>query len=192
MKNAEQFPTLLFETRQDWEAWLEEHQAEAGIWLKIAKKGTGIPSITIAEALDSALCYGWIDGQRASFDGNYFLQKFTPRRPKSTWSKINCKKVAALTEAGRMRPAGLRQVELAKADGRWEAAYDAQSTMTVPDDFQSELEKNPTAKDFFATLNSQNRFAILFRIQTAKKPETRSARIQKFIDMLTRHEKIYP
>ena len=192
MKNAEQFPTLLFETWQDWEAWLEEYQAEAGIWLKIAKKGTGIPSITIAEALDSALCYGWIDGQRASFDGNYFLQKFTPRRPKSTWSKINCKKVEALTEAGRMRPAGLRQVELAKADGRWEAAYDAQSTMTVPDDFQSELEKNPTAKDFFATLNSQNRFAILFRIQTAKKPETRSARIQKFIDMLTKHEKIYP
>src|SRR5205823_704009 len=132
MEKAEQFPNLLFETQQDWEAWLEEHLTENGIWLKLAKKGTGILSITFPEALESALCFGWIDGQRVSFDEKHYLQKFTPRRPRSTWSKMNCQKVETLIAGGRMRPTGLRQIELAKADGRWEAAYDAQSTMTVP------------------------------------------------------------
>ena len=163
-----------------------------GIWLKIAKKEVGIPSVNYSEALDSALCYGWIDGQKGSFDDKYWLQKFTPRRAKSGWSKVNCDKATELIAKGRMQPAGLRQVELAQADGRWESAYHSQSKITVPEDFQDELDKNPQAKEFFSTLNSANRYAILYRLQTAKKPETRSARIQKFIEMLTRNEKLHP
>ncbi len=182
-----------FATQQDWEAWLEEHHADArGIWLKIAKKETGIPSVSYPEALESALCYGWIDGQKASHDEQYWLQKFTPRSPKSIWSKVNCEKATALAASGRMRPAGMRQVELAQADGRWEAAYDSQSKSTIPDDFQRELDANPQAKAFFQTLNSVNHYAILFRIQTAKKPETRAARIKTFIDMLAKQQKLYP
>ena len=193
MKNAESLPIILFETQQDWEAWLKEHHAETrGIWLKIAKKETGTLSVTYTEALESAICYGWIDGQKASFDNQYWLQKFTPRRPKSIWSKVNCDKAMALIVEGRMQPEGLRQVELAKADGRWDLAYASQSTITIPDDLQSELDKNPQAKLFFSALDSRNRYAILFRIQTAKKAETRSARIQKFIEMLAKNERIYP
>ncbi len=142
--------------------------------------------------LESALCYGWIDGQKASFDDRYWLQKFTPRRPKSIWSRINCEKATALIAQGRMHPAGLRQVELAKADGRWEQAYGSQSKITIPADFQSELDKNPQAQAFFSTLDSANRYAILFRIETAKRTETRTARIQKFIEMLSKGEKIHP
>jgi len=183
----------LFENQQSWEAWLKKHQAESkGIWLKIAKKGSAISSIDYAEALESALCYGWIDGQKAALDDQYWLQKFTPRRPKSKWSQQNCDKAEALIASGRMRPAGYRQVELAKEDGRWEAAYASQSQIAVPDDFQSELDKNQKAKVFFSTLNSINRYAILYRIQTAVKPETRAARIEKFIDMLSKGLKIYP
>jgi uncharacterized protein YdeI (YjbR/CyaY-like superfamily) len=193
MSNAKDLPTLPFASQQDWEQWLSEHHANAeGIWLKIAKKETGIPSVSYAEALDSAICYGWIDGQKAPFDEQYWLQKFTPRRPKSKWSKVNCDKATALIEAGRMQPAGLRQVEQAKADGRWDEAYDSQSKISVPDDLQRELDNNPQAQAFFNTLNSVNRYAILYRIQTAKKPETRAARIQKFIEMLSKGEKIYP
>ncbi len=184
---------MSFATWQDWEAWLNEHHADTkGVWLKIAKKGTGISSVSYAEALDSALCYGWIDGQKASFDEQYWLQKFTPRGPKSMWSKVNCDKVAALQAEGRMQPAGLRQVELAQADGRWDLAYDSQSKITVPADFQSELDKNSQAQEFFNTLNSVNRYAILRRIQIAKKPETRSARVQKYIEMLLNRQKLYP
>jgi len=193
MKNADNLPIIAFATQQDWEEWLKEHHVDTrGVWLKIAKKDAGIPSVSYPEALEEALCYGWIDGQKATFDAQYYLQKFTPRRPKSIWSKVNCDKVAALLALGRMRAAGIRQVELAKADGRWEAAYDSQSKMTVPDDFQQELDNNEKAKEFFNTLNSVNRYAILFRIQTAKKPETRSARISKFIEMLSNNQKIYP
>ena len=193
MKNTDSLPIIPFETQQDWERWLKEHHTNTdGIWLKIAKKETGIPSVSYSEALDSAICYGWIDGQKASFDDTYWLQKFTPRRPKSRWSKVNCDKATALINEGRMEPAGLLQVEFAKADGRWDVAYESQSKITIPDDFQSELDKNQKAKDFFSTLNSINRYAILYRIQTAKKPETRSARIQKFIEMLSKNEKIYP
>jgi len=193
MKNADSLPIMSFETQQDWETWLIEHHTDTkGIWLKIAKKETRIPSVTYSEALDSAICYGWIDGQKASFDDKYWLQKFTPRRQKSIWSKVNCDRATALIAEGRMHPAGLRQVKLAKADGRWESAYESQSKITIPADFQSELDKNQQAKDFFSTLNSVNRYAILFRIQTAKKPETRSARIKKFIEMLAKNEKIYP
>lgn len=182
-----------FETQQNWEAWLKEHSTNTkGIWLKIAKKETGILSLSYSEALNVALCYGWIDGQKAPFDDQYWLQKFTPRSPRSIWSKANCGKATALLAEGKMQPLGIRQVELAKADGRWEAAYEGQSKITVPDDFQQELDKNQKAKDFFSTLDSRNRYAILFRIQTAKKLETRSARIQKFIEMLAKNQRIYP
>ncbi|GAC1367172.1 MAG: YdeI family protein [Ktedonobacteraceae bacterium] len=193
MKGSEALPIIGFATQQDWEAWLAEHHSDStGIWLKFAKKATGILSISYAEALEGALCYGWIDGQKAAFDEHYWLQKFTPRRAKSIWSQINCDKVASLIETGRIHPAGLRQVELAKADGRWEAAYASQSKAIVPDDLQEALDKNPQARDFFLTLNSVNRYAILFRIQTARKAETRAARIQRFVDMLARGEKLYP
>jgi uncharacterized protein YdeI (YjbR/CyaY-like superfamily) len=172
---------------------LKEHHIDTkGIWLKLAKKAARTPSVSYAEALDSALCYGWIDGKKSSFDDKYWLQKFTPRGAKSIWSKVNCDKATALIADGRMQPAGLRQVELAKSDGRWEAAYESQSKITIPDDFQSELDKNQRAKEFFSTLDSGNRYAVLFRIQTAKKPETRSARIQKFIEMLSQHQKLHP
>lgn len=193
MKQTDTLPTISFATQQDWEAWLNEHHTDTkGLWLKIAKKETGIPSVSYPEALESALCYGWIDGQKASYDDKYWLQKFTPRSPKSMWSKVNCDKATSLIAAGRMQPAGLRQVQLARADGRWDLAYESQSKITVPDDFQRELDKNQEAKEFFSTLNSVNRYAILRRIQISKKPETRAARIEKFIDMLSKHQKLYP
>jgi uncharacterized protein YdeI (YjbR/CyaY-like superfamily) len=193
MKNSDNLEVISFETQQDLEAWLKEHHTDTkGIWLKIAKKEALTPSVSYSEALDSAICYGWIDGQKASFDDRYWLQKFTPRTARSIWSKVNCDKATALIAEGRMQPAGLRQVERAKFDGRWDKAYDSQSKITIPDDFQRELDNNPKAREFFNTLNSVNRYAILFRIQTAKKPETRSARIQKFIEMLSQHQKIYP
>ena len=193
MKNSDTLQVVSFETQHDWEAWLKEHHADTkGIWLKLAKKAAGTPSVSYAEALDSALCYGRIDGQKATFDDKYWLQKFTPRGARSMWSKVNCDKATALIADGRMQPAGLRQVELARSDGRWEAAYESQSKITIPDDFQRELDKNQRAKEFFSTLDSANRYAVLFRIQTAKKPETRSARIQKFIEMLAQHQKLHP
>lgn len=193
MKKTEDLPILGFANAQEWENWLAEHHEEqAGIWLKIAKKGATTPSLSYAEALEGALCYGWIDGQKAALDEAYWLQKFTPRRAKSIWSQINCDKASALIEQGRMQPAGLRQVELARADGRWDAAYASQRSATVPDDLQAALDQHPQARDFFLTLNSVNRYAIIFRVQSAKKAETRAARIQKFVDMLARGEKIYP
>ena len=193
MKKADNLPIISFAAQQDWEAWLKEHHTDTtGLWLKLAKKETGIPSVSYAEAVESALCYGWIDGQKASFDEQYWLQKFTPRGPKSMWSKVNCDKATALLASDRMQPAGIRQVELAKADGRLEAAYESQSKITIPADFKRELDNNQKAKEFFKTLNSVNRYAILFRIQTAKKPETRSARIRKFIEMLAKNQKLYP
>jgi uncharacterized protein YdeI (YjbR/CyaY-like superfamily) len=193
MRNTDDLPILPFANQAEWDTWLAERHATApGLWLKMAKKTTGIPSITYAEAVECALCYGWIDGQKESVDGHYWVQKFTPRRPKSLWSKVNCDKATALIAAGRMRPAGLRQVELAQADGRWAAAYPSHSTAEVPDDLQRELDAHPTAQAFFATLNRQNRYAMLYRIHTAKKPETRAARIQSFIAMLERGETLYP
>lgn len=193
MKNTDDLPIIAFASQQEWEAWLNEHQADAkGLWLKLAKKGADIPTISYAEALEIALCYGWIDGQKAAFDDQYWLQKFTPRGPKSIWSKVNRDKAEALLAEGKMQPTGIAQMERAQADGRWDTAYESQSKIAVPPDFQSELDKSPQAQEFFDTLNSANRYAILFRIQTAKKPETRAARIQKFIEMLAQQQKIHP
>jgi uncharacterized protein YdeI (YjbR/CyaY-like superfamily) len=189
---TDDLPVVAFASAQDWEAWLAEHQADAGVWIKIAKKASGIPTVTHAEALDVALCHGWIDGQRQAHDETWFLQRFTPRRPRSRWSKINRDKVAALTKSGAMKPAGLREVDRAKADGRWDAAYDGQKTAAVPDDLQAALDANPAAREFFETLRGQNRYSILYRVQDAKRPETRARRIEKFVAMLSRGEKLYP
>jgi len=186
-------PTVTFASASEWRAWLEEHHAApAGVWLKIAKKGRGIETVTHAEALEEALCFGWIDAVRHAHDEDYFLQRFVPRRPKSKWSQVNRDKVLALTGAGRMHPAGLAEVERAKADGRWDAAYAPQSQATVPDDLQAELDARPKAKAAFATLKSQNRYAILYRLRDAKRPETRARRLQQFVEMLERGETPYP
>lgn len=186
-------PVIAFESPAAWEEWLaHEHESQNGVWVKIAKKATGIPTVTHAEALEVALCYGWIDGQRKPVDEQWFIQRFTPRRARSNWSKVNRGKVERLMAEGRMQPAGLREIERAKADGRWDAAYDAQSTATVPEDLQRALDANPPASAFFATLNSQNRFAILYRVQDAKRPETRARRIETFVAMLAEGKKLYP
>ncbi|HZG44387.1 MAG TPA: YdeI/OmpD-associated family protein [Longimicrobium sp.] len=189
---APELPIILFEDEAAWAAWLDEHhEASPGAWLRLAKKGAAYASVSYAEALDVALCYGWIDSQKKTFDQHSFLQKFGPRGARSLWSKVNREKVHALTEAGRMKPAGILTVESAKADGRWDAAYDPASTATVPDDLQAALNANPKAKAFFATLDGANRYAILFRVQTAKKPETRARRIATLVQMLERNEKIH-
>lgn len=186
-------PIIQFAEPQAWADWLAQHHPEArGLWIQIAKKDSGIPSITHQQALDEALCYGWIDGQRRSYDKRYFLQKFTPRRPQSTWSKVNRDKVQRLIEQGRMQPAGLAEIEAAQRDGRWDAAYDPVSKAVVPDDLQAALDADEAAKSFFASLDSRNRYAILFGLQTAKKPETRIRRLQKFIAMLQNQQKNYP
>jgi len=192
-QNKGALPILLFTNPPAFEAWLKDHQSsEKGVLVKIAKKGSGTTSITYDQAVESALCYGWIDSQASSLDQSFYLQKFSPRKPKSKWSKLNTEKAEELIASGRMQPSGYHQVELAKADGRWQAAYDPQSQITIPKDFQAALEENQAAREFFSTLNSLNRYAILYRLQDAKKPETRSARIKKFIGMLENHEKIYP
>jgi len=184
-------PILPFENKKKWADWLaRQHDKSTGLWLKLAKKNSGIPSITYDEALEVALCYGWIDGQKGSFDEQYWLQKFTPRGPKSIWSKINTEKAETLITSGKMNPAGLRAIEAAKKDGRWEAAYASQKNISIPEDFQAALDKNQKARIFFATLKSAERYSFLFRIQTAKKPETRAKRIRQFIEMLEKSEKI--
>ncbi|HEY0392601.1 MAG TPA: YdeI/OmpD-associated family protein [Solirubrobacterales bacterium] len=189
---ADELPILLFASPLDFEAWLEEnHASSAGLWLKIAKKGSGVESVSYAQALELALCFGWIDSQKRGFDAQHFLQRFTPRRPRGKWSLINREKAEALLAAGTMRPAGLAEVEAAKADGRWQAAYAGQRAAEVPEDLQRELDRNDSARAFFATLDSANRYAILYRLQEAKKPETRERRLRKFIAMLERGEKIH-
>jgi uncharacterized protein YdeI (YjbR/CyaY-like superfamily) len=186
-------PIVPFSSRDAWEAWLEgQHTASEGLWLKIAKKRSGIETVSYDEAVEVALCYGWIDGQVRRFDEDYYLQRFTPRRPRSRWSKVNRKKATELIKRGKMEAAGLREVERAKADGRWEAAYDAPSTATVPDDLRRELEKNEKAREFFSGLDARNRYAILYQIQDAKRPETRARRIAKYAAMLAEQKKPYP
>jgi uncharacterized protein YdeI (YjbR/CyaY-like superfamily) len=192
MTKEPDLPVVLFASRQAWEAWLDEHHATSkGLWLKLAKAGAGMTSVTYGEALEGALCFGWIDGRKGALDAQFWLQRFTPRSPRSKWSKINCAKVDALVAQGRMRPAGTRQTELARRDGRWEAAYAGQRTAAVPPDLQRALDGDAEARTFFATLDSANRYAILYRIHEAKKPETRARRIEKLVAMLAAHEKIH-
>jgi uncharacterized protein YdeI (YjbR/CyaY-like superfamily) len=187
------YPRLPFESAETWDEWLaENHESAPGVWAMLAKKGSGEPSVAYPEVLDIAISYGWIDGQRLAHDEVHFLQKFTPRGPRSKWSKINRDKATRMIESGQMKPAGLREVERAKADGRWDAAYDGQRTMEVPDDLQQALDANPAAGEFFATLRGQNRYAILYRIHDAKRPETRARRIAQFVEMLAKGEKLYP
>ncbi|HEU4914249.1 MAG TPA: YdeI/OmpD-associated family protein [Candidatus Saccharimonadales bacterium] len=186
------YPILFFEDQKGWEDWLSQnHATQNGAWLKFAKKGTGVKSTNHAETLDVALCYGWIDGQAKSIDETYYLQKYTPRRAKSIWSKINIGKVEKLIAEGKMQPAGQAEIDRAKADGRWEQAYHSPANMTVPEDFQKALDTDPTAKEFFGSLSKTNTYAFLWRIATAKKPETRARRIEKFIDMLHKGEKLH-
>ncbi len=186
-------PVISFESSAAWESWLEaEHASSPGVWLKIAKKGRGSATASYADALTAALCFGWIDGQKGRLDDDYWLQRFTPRKPGSRWSRVNTDKAAELITAGRMRPAGLAEVERAKADGRWAAAYESQATMAVPDDLAAELARNEPAREFFETLNSVNRYAVLYRITSAQRPETRARRIAKYVAMLAEHKKIHP
>jgi len=186
-------PVMTFESTDAWDAWLAaHHDSSPGLWLKIAKKGSAGRSISYSEALDVALCHGWIDGQKGRHDDDYWLQRFTPRKPGSNWSKVNTERAAALIACGRMRPAGLGEVERAQADGRWEQAYESQSRVTVPEDLARALAANERARAFFATLDSANRYAILYRIGTAKRPETRAKRIDTFVTMLSEHKKIHP
>jgi uncharacterized protein YdeI (YjbR/CyaY-like superfamily) len=185
------FPRIPFPSSSEWEQWLEDNHARSdGVWIKVAKKDSGIESVRYPEVLESALCFGWIDGRREALDERFFLQRFQPRRLRSRWSRINRDKAERLIAERRMRPAGLAEVERAKADGRWEAAYESQKMSTVPDDLQRELDARPRAKASFGELNRQDRFTILYRLQDAKRPETRARRLAKFVAMLEAGETI--
>ncbi len=186
-------PRIRFPSAAEWEQWLDDnHAVSEGVWIKIAKKDAGTESVRYPEVLESALCFGWIDGRREALDERHFLQRFTPRRPRSRWSRINREKAERLIADGRMRAAGHAEVERARSDGRWEAAYEGQKSITVPDDLQRELDARPKAKAFFTELSSQNRYAILYRLQEAKRPETRERRLAKFVAMLEAGETIHP
>lgn len=192
MEEKKGLPIVAFESAQAWESWLSEHHPSSkGLWVKLAKKAAGIPSVTYDELVEVALCYGWIDGQAGAYDDSYWLQKFTARGPRSKWSKINRAKAGKLIESGRMQAAGLAAIERAKTNGTWELAYDPQSSSPMPDELQAALDANPEAAAFFETLNSRNRYAILYRVHDAKRPETRARRIAQFIEMLSRGEKFY-
>ncbi len=183
---------MSFASAKAFESWLRKnHGLQVGIWMQIAKKGSGLPSVTYAEAVEAALCWGWIDGQVKSLDATYFLQRFTPRRPRSLWSRVNRDKIEQLEIDQRMQAPGVAEVERAKADGRWARAYESASRIAVPADLESALDANPKAALFFGALNANNRYAVLHRVHTAIKPETRAARIAKFVAMLARGEKIH-
>ena len=183
---TDNLPIISFESPSQWAEWLAANHAESkGVWLRMFKKGTGIASLNYAEALDEALCYGWIDGQKNKYDDESWLQRFTPRRPRSLWSKINVGHVERLVEAGKMQAAGMKEIEAAKRDGRWQKAYDSHKNMTMPEDFLQELET------FFAALNKTNLYAIAFRLQTAKKPETRAKRMKEILERLAKGEKFH-
>lgn len=185
-------PTMIFKTQEEWERWLSKnHDKSDGVWIKVFKKDSGIPSVHPPEALEEALCYGWIDGQRKGLDEKSYLQKYTPRRKRSNWSKINTEHIERLTTLGKMKPAGLAEVERAKADGRWANASLPPKETVVPKDFLEELSKNKKAEEFFKTLNKTNTYAIAWRIDSAKRPETREKRIKNFVEMLSRNEKLY-
>lgn len=190
---GDDLPTLAFESAQAWTDWLaEHHETSAGLWVKIAKRDSGTSTVSYPEAVECALCFGWIDGQKGALDDEYWLQRFTPRKPRSRWSKINREKAERLLAEGRMRPAGEREVEAARADGRWESAYEGAAAAGVPPDLQAELDRNPAAREFFATLTGANRYAVLYRIQDAKRPETRARRIAQFVAMLAEHRTLHP
>ncbi len=184
-------PVLAFPSADAFDAWLREHHEDApGVWVKVARKGSGVPTVTHAQALDSALCCGWIDGQRRSLDETFFLQRFVPRRPRGTWSKVNREHVARLRAEGRMLPAGEREVQRAQADGRWDAAYDAPSTATVPDDLRAALDASPAAAAAFAGLTAQERYGVLHGLMTARRVDTRARRIAQAVGRLERGEKL--
>ena len=192
MTGKTELPIISFETQIDWEQWLDAHHTtSAGVWIKFAKKGAATVSIVYKEALDVALCYGWIDSQLKKFDDQAYLHRFGPRGPKSVWSQVNLKHIARLTNEGRMKPAGLAKVEAAKTDGRWKAAYASPAAVVMPDDFREALEKNEGAKAFYATLNKANTYGILTRVTFAKKAETRANKIRQFVEMLARGEKLH-
>jgi len=184
-------PVILFETEQHWIDWLQENGNKPGVWVQIAKKNSGLISISYQKAVDIALCFGWIDGLKNKFDEKTFVQRFTARKPNSKWSKINKEKVEKLITEGKMRPSGLAIIEVAKQKGTWDTAYDSQSSITIPEDFQAELDKSTEATEFFKALESVNRYAILYRLQTARTPELRAKKLKQFIEMLLRKEKIY-
>ncbi|MCW3464898.1 YdeI/OmpD-associated family protein [Chitinophaga nivalis] len=193
MATKKEYPVITCSNQEEWAAWLQQHHAaEDGVWIRIHKKHTGVPSIVYAEALDEALCYGWIDGMSKRIDEDTYVQKFTPRRPKSVWSVRNREHIDRLLKAGKMLPPGLQEVERAKADGRWDDAYSNTKTAELPDDFLAVLKKNKKATAFYDTLTKQNKFAIYYRLHTAKKPETRTKRIDTIIAMLEKNEKFYP
>jgi len=192
MNPIQNIDILAFPSPKDWQRWLEKnHNRLHGVWLRFYKKASGVPSVTYDEALDEALCYGWIDGQLKPYDAKSWLRKFTPRREKSPWSRRNIEHVQRLIKTGKMKDAGLREVQAAKADSRWKNAYDPGSTMTMPADFLKRLSKNKKTKAFFETLNKANTYAIAWRLQTAKKPETRDKRMKAILTMLARGEKIH-
>jgi uncharacterized protein YdeI (YjbR/CyaY-like superfamily) len=191
-RGAADYPVESFASRSEWREWLERHhESERGVWVRFAKKGSGIASVTYAEALDVALCYGWIDGQSKGLDEMTYLQKFTPRGRRSMWSKRNREHVERLIALGEMQPAGLAAIEAAQRDGRWDRAYDSPATAEVPADLAAALRQNAKARSFFETLKGQNRYAILHRIQTSIRPETRARRIAQFVEMLERGETIH-
>jgi uncharacterized protein YdeI (YjbR/CyaY-like superfamily) len=190
---SDDLPVILFASAAELEAWLEvEHAESEGLWLKIARKDSGVESVSYAEAVELGLCFGWIDGQARRFDDRHYLQRYTPRRARSKWSRLNREKVEALAAAGRMRPSGLAAVEAARADGRWDAAYEPASTAEVPPDLQRELKRDQAARAGFEALDGANRYAVIYRLNDAKRPETRERRLRKFLEMLRNGETIHP
>jgi uncharacterized protein YdeI (YjbR/CyaY-like superfamily) len=191
--SEQDLPVRAFGSAVDWQTWLEaEHATSAGIWLKIGKRTAPERSVSYAEALEAALCFGWIDGQKRGLDADHWLQRFTPRKSGSRWSKINTAKADALIAAGRMRPAGQREVDEARADGRWDTAYHGQRASTVPDDLRQALDLNPAAAEFFTSISSVNRYAIVYRIGSVKRAETRARKIAQYVQMLAEHKTIHP
>ncbi len=188
----EELPILIFKAAKEFEQWLYKNYASSnGIWLRIYKKSSGTPTITYTEAVTAALCYGWIDGVANKYDDASYLQRFTPRRSKSIWSKLNVERANQLINSGKMKPGGLKEIEAAKADGRWAAAYDSPASIEIPKDFLQALSKKPRAKKFFETLNKTNTYSIAWRLQTAKKPETREKRMKMIVEMLSKEQKFH-
>lgn len=185
--------TMLFPSQAAFAQWLAaHHDGSAGVWLQHAKKGAPIPTVSYQEALEVALCFGWIDGQKRSLDVHHYLQRWTPRRPRSLWSKVNREKVLRYIEEGKMQPSGMAEIARAQKDGRWDAAYDSSSTATIPPELQAAFAEHPGAAEFFATLNAQNRYAVLFRVQTAITPATKTRKSREYAAMLARHEMLNP